>query len=253
MDELQENQEQHDVSNVSFCSSFSRIRSDELNDMGYGLSRISPITLEGDVFQTLKNKTQDTALMSTLRKKRSELINKTFPVNQVPRQHEQPRSKSYDAKLSITGDGQAEQLGRFIPPCPTNADNFAAGSSEDSQNLNQTTVFNGKSTGTDQPRNTCMQTSPGKPTTTGITRVTQTAPKKVSQTGGTQTTPPPSTRRSTLTGETQTTPLQNNVEDHGVQGQPDCNHISEDLLAHNTASNPGKGKKNKKSTYDIPP
>ena len=85
MDELQENQEQHDISNVSFCSSFSRIRSDELNNMGYGLSRISPITLEGDMCQTLKNITQDTAPMSTPRKKRSELINKTFPVNQVPR------------------------------------------------------------------------------------------------------------------------------------------------------------------------
>ena len=85
MDELPENQEQHDISNIIFHSSFSRIRSDELNDMGYGLSRISPITLEGDEFQTLKNKTQDTALMSTPRKIRSELINKTFPVNQVLR------------------------------------------------------------------------------------------------------------------------------------------------------------------------
>ena len=132
-----EKQEQHDVSNVSFHSSFSRIRSDELNDMGYGLSRISPITLEEDVLQTLKNKTQDTALMSTPRKKRNELINKTFPVNQVLRQEEQPRSKSYDAELSITEDGGAEPFGRFIPPCPTNADNFAAGSSEDSQNFNQ--------------------------------------------------------------------------------------------------------------------
>ena len=78
MDELQENQEQHDVSNISFHSSFSRIRSDELNDMGYGLSRISPITLEGDLFQTLKNKTQDTALTSTPRKKRNEIINKNI-------------------------------------------------------------------------------------------------------------------------------------------------------------------------------
>ena len=80
MDELQENQNQHDVPNINFHSSFSRIRSDELNDMGYGLSRISPITLEGDVFQTPKNKTQDTALMSIPRKKRNEVINKTFPV-----------------------------------------------------------------------------------------------------------------------------------------------------------------------------
>ena len=245
MDNLQENQEQHDISNISFCSSFTRIRSDELNTMGYGLSRISPITLEGDMFQTLKNKTQNTAPTSTPRKKRNEIINKTFPVNQVPRQQEQPRSKSYDAELSVTGEGAAEPFGRFIPPCPTNADNFAAGSSEDSQNFNQTTVFNGKSTGTDQPRNTSMQMSPSKPAPAGITGATQTSPKKVSQTEGTQTTPP-SPRRSTLTGGTQITPLQNNVQDQGVQGQLDCNHISEDLLAHNTGSNTGKGKKNKK-------
>ena len=122
-----------------------------------------------------------------------------------------------------------------------------------SQNFNQTTVFNGKSTATDQPRNTGMQTSPGEPAPTGITRVTQTSPNKVSQTEGTQTTPPPSPRRSTLTGETQTTPPQNNVQDQGVQGQPDHNYISEDLLAHNTGSNTGKGKKNKKSTYEVPP
>ena len=89
---------------------------------------------------------------------------------------------------------------------PTNADNFAAGASEDSQNLNQTTVFNGKSTGTDQPRNTGMQMSPSKPAPAGITGSMQTSPKKVSQTGGTQTTPPSSPKRSTLTGETQTTP-----------------------------------------------
>ena len=58
MDELWENQEQDDVSNVSFHSSFSRICSDELNDMAYGLNRISPITFEGDVFQTPNNRTQ---------------------------------------------------------------------------------------------------------------------------------------------------------------------------------------------------
>ena len=108
MDELQENQEQHDVSNVSFHSSFSRIRSDELNNMGYGLSRISPISLEGDMFQILKNKTQDTAPTSTPRKKRNEIINRTFPVNQVPRWEEQTRSKSYDAEMSVTGNGGAE-------------------------------------------------------------------------------------------------------------------------------------------------
>ena len=152
MDELQENQEQHDVSNASFHSSFSRIQSDELNDMGYGLSRISPITFEGDAFQTPNNWTQDRAPTSTPRKKRNDTVNKMFPVNQVPRQKEQPRSKSYDAEMSIVGMETAESFGRFTPPLQTNADNFVSGSSEDPQNFNQTRVFNGKTTGTSQPR-----------------------------------------------------------------------------------------------------
>ena len=108
--------------------------------------------------------------------------------------------------MSITGVGTAEPFGQFMSPHPMNADYFAAGSSEDSQNFNQTTVFNGKSTGTDQPRNTGMLTLPGKPAPAGITGVMQTSPRKVSQTGGTQTTPPSSPKRSTSIGETQTTP-----------------------------------------------
>ena len=236
MDKLQENQEQHDVFNTSFHSSFSRIWSDELNDMGYGLNRISPITFEGDVFQTPNNWTQGRAPTSTPRKKRNETqgppVNKTSPVNQVPRQEEQPRSKYYNAEMSITDVGTAEPFGRFIPPCQMDADNFASGSSEDSQNFNQMTVFNGKTTGTIKPRNTGMQTSPSEPAPRGITRWTQTSPKKVSQTGGTQTTPP-----------------LNNVQDQGVQGQLDRNHIKANLL-----TNVGKGKKNKKkSTYEVPP
>ena len=71
-----------------------------------------------------------------------------------------------------------------------------------------------------------------KPAQTGITRSTQTSPKKISQTGGTQTTPPPSPGRPT--GETQTTPLQNNIQDQRIHGQPECNHISEDPPANNT-------------------
>ena len=137
MDELQENQEQHDISNASFHSSFSRIRSDELNDMVYGLSRISPITFKGDAFETPNNRTQDRAPMSTPSKKRKALVNRSFPVNQVQIQEEQPRYKSYDAVMYITGMDRVEPFGRFIPPCPMNADNFAAGSSEDSQNVNQ--------------------------------------------------------------------------------------------------------------------
>ena len=80
----------------------------------------------------------------------------------------------------------------------------------------------------------------------------QTSPRKISQTGGTQTTPPPSPRRSTLTGKTQTTSPQNNIQDQRAQGQLKHNHISEDPPANNTCSNTSKGKKNKKSTHEVP-
>ena len=153
--------------------------------------------------------------------------------------------------MSITDVGTTEPSGRFIPPHQMNADNFASGSSEDSQNFNQTTVFNRKTTCTNQPRNTGMQISPSEPALLGITGVMQTSPKRVSQTGGTQTTPPSSPERATSTGGTQTTPAQNNVQDQGVQGQLDHNLIREDQQAHNTTS---KGKKNKKkSAYEVAP
>ena len=185
MDELWENQEQDEVSNVSFHSSFSRIHSDELNNMGYGLNRISPITFEGDVFQTPNNRTQRRVLTSTPRKKMNETqgppVNKMFLANQVPRWDEQLRSKSYDAEMSIRYIGTAEPFGRYIPPHQTNADNFASGSSEDLQHFNQTTVFNGqinKTIGAGQPRNTGIQMSPGELASTGITGAMQTLPKK---------------------------------------------------------------------------
>ena len=53
---MQEHQEreQNKVSHNSFHSSFSRVRSEELNDMGFGLKRISPITFDDDAFLDTK-------------------------------------------------------------------------------------------------------------------------------------------------------------------------------------------------------
>ena len=116
------------------------------------------------------------------------------------------------------------------------------------------TVFNGKTTGTNQPRGIDSQRPSSEPAQTGTTGSTETSPKKISQTGGTQITPPPSPRRSTMTGETQTTPPQNNIQDQRAQGQLEHNHISEDPPANNTDSNTSKGKKNrKKSTHEVSP
>ena len=83
MEEHQE-KEQQNISHNSFRSSFSRIRSEELNNMGYGVSRISPIIFDGDTFQTPSNRTQDRASTSTPRKRRNEVNTESFLSRQVP-------------------------------------------------------------------------------------------------------------------------------------------------------------------------
>ena len=83
MEEHQE-KEQQNISHNSFHSFFSRIRSEELNDMGYGLSRINPITFNGDAFQTPSNRAQDKAPMLTPRKKRNKVNSESIPSRQVP-------------------------------------------------------------------------------------------------------------------------------------------------------------------------
>ena len=171
MEEHQE-KEQQNISYNSFWSSFSRIRSEELNDMGYGLSKISPITFDGDTFQTPSNRTQDNALMLTPRKRRNEVNTEPFLAKQVPWQSENLRL--YNAELSMAGNGASEPSGRFIPPQPNSTDN----SSQDTDNLNTTTVYYEKSTGGCQNKTTDMQTSP-------TTTVTQTSHKMASQAGGT--------------------------------------------------------------------
>ena len=215
MSEDQENVDQYDMSNNSFSSAFSRIRPNELNDMGYGLSKISPIMFEGDIFQTPKNKTQEAAPISTPRKNRDSSINKTSPVKQLQRHEEQPKSGSYDAEWSVTGDRGMQPLGRFIPP--HHADNFAGKSMDNSQNTNQMMNLKGKSTGESGPGSAGMQTSQSGPAHT--------------TTEGTQMMPP--------------------CEKQGLQ---DHNHTSKDPHTHNTEGK-GKGKKSnkKKSSQEAPP
>ena len=71
MQEHQEKEQQH-VSHNSFHSSFSRIRSEEVEmTWGYGLSRISPITFNDDAFQMPSNRAKDRAPTSTPRKRRN--------------------------------------------------------------------------------------------------------------------------------------------------------------------------------------
>ena len=243
MEEHQQ-KEQQNASHNSFHSSFSRIRSEELNDMGYGLSKISPITFDGDAFQTPSNRTHDNALMSTPRKRRNELNTESFLSRQVPQQGENPRL--YNVELSMTGNGKSEQPGRFIPPQLKSTDN----SSQDTDNVNTTTVYYDKSTGGCQNKTTDMQRSPRDLRPTGTTAATHTPHKMASQAGGTQTTPPPSPKKSTLTGGTQTSPPTGTSCEQVGQGQLECNPDKEGQQTESTSS---KGKKNKKLTSEAPP
>ena len=96
-------------------------------------------------------------------------------------------------------------------------------SSQDTDNLNTTTVYYEKSTGGCQNKTTGIQTSPMDPEPTGTTTATQTSHKMASQAGGTQTTPPPSPKKSTLTGGIQTSPPKDNSHEQVGQGQLEHN------------------------------
>ena len=106
----------------------------------------------------------------------------------------------------MAGNGASEPSGRFIPPQLNSTDN----SSQDTDNSNTTAVYYEKSTGRCQNKTTDMQTSPRDPRPTGTTTATQMLHKMASWAGGTQTTPPPSPMKSTLTGGMQTSPPKDN-------------------------------------------
>ena len=185
---MQEHQEkeQQNVSHNSFHSSFSRIRSEELNDMGYGLSRISPITFDEDAFQMPSNRAQDRAATSTPRKRRNEVNTGSMPPTQTPQQD--GNAGSYNADLSVASNGSKGPSRRFVPPQPNNT----GSSSQETDNSNRTTVYYEKSAGECQNKSTSIQMSPRNTASTGTTTTTQTSNKKASQVGGTQTMPPPS-------------------------------------------------------------
>ena len=180
----------------------------KLNDMGYGLNRISPITFDEDAFQTPNNETQGRAPMSTPRKtskqsgswedQQATSENRTYLQKQTSKQDDQVRSKSYNADTSV------RNAGHFIPPGQSNpSDNNLSNFEID---FNQT-VFQGHtqqrsvstSIGMSQPSNTV-------PAPTGTTGATQTSPRRDTQVGGTQTSPPPQPKKHTSLGGTQTTP-----------------------------------------------
>ena len=184
---MQEHQEreQQEVSHNSFHSSFSRIRSEELNDMGYGLSRISPITFNDDAFQTPNNRAKDRAPTLTPRRKRNEAND--IPTTKAPQQD--GNTKSHDTNLFISNASSDESVSRFVPSQPNNT----GSPSQETDSSNTTTVYYyKKSNGGCQDKCVGIQTSPKNTVSTGTATTMQTANQKALRVEGTQTTPPSS-------------------------------------------------------------
>ena len=240
---MQEHQErkQNDVSHNSFCSSFSRIRSEELNDMGFGLNRISPITFDDDAFWTPNNRAKGRAPTSTPRKKRNEANTGSSLAKQTS--HQDANDRSHIKDLSVADNRPNKPSGRSVPPQPKNT-----GSSPQGMDNSNTTVYHEMSNGEHQDKSTSIQISPKNTILMGTTTTTQTTNQRASQVDGTQTTPPPPLTKPTSTGGTQTSPPKDKPHRRVGQGQRD--HNQEGHPANAAAS---QGKKRKKSTTKAPP
>ena len=194
------------------------------------LSKISPITFDGDAFQMPNNGAQDGAPMLTPRKRRKEVNTESIPPAHAPQQD--GNAKPYNAELLIAGNGSNKLSGRFVPPQPNNT----GSSSQGMDNSNTTTVYYEKSTGKHQNKSTSIQMSPRHPKSKGTTTATQTRNKRAPQGSGTQTMPPPCPNKSTSTEGTQTSPPKN-PHRQVDQGQLDHNEESQPA---NTTSSKGK-------------
>ena len=125
---MNDQQDQHDSANNSMHNSFSRLCSFELNDMGFGLNRISPITFDGDIFQTPENRGTKGRVPTSMPRitgaqpeeaaqQQQTPANRMYTTNQVPQQTWESGSRSYDADTSAR-DTQCicNTQGRYIPP-----------------------------------------------------------------------------------------------------------------------------------------
>ena len=103
--------------------------------MGYGLSRISPITFDDDAFQTPNNRAKDRAPTSTPRKKKIEANNGSTLTTWIPQQD--GNDKSYNPNLLVPGTGSNEPAGSFVPSQPNNT----SSPSQETDSSNTTMVY----------------------------------------------------------------------------------------------------------------
>ena len=98
---------------INKSGSFSQLRSFKLNDMGFSLNKISPITFDVENLQTPADcGIKSRALTSTPRERRApQTHNEAADLNEA---HHKPRGNtSYNPDESITNK---HVQGRFVPP-----------------------------------------------------------------------------------------------------------------------------------------
>ena len=154
---MQEHQEreQQEVSHNSFCSSFSRIRLEELNDMGYGFSRISPITFNDDAFQMPNNRAKDRAPTLTPRRKRNEAND----ISTTKAPQKDGNTKSHNTNILISNAGSNKSVSKFVPLQPNNT----GSPSQETDSLNTKTVYYKKLNGGHQDKCIGIQHQPRIP------------------------------------------------------------------------------------------
>ena len=140
--------------NCSTDSSFSRLCPFRLNDMGFGLNRINPITFDADAFQTAENKatlsrvpTLTPRECGTQEAQHGPQMNRTYPLNAVPSYTSQKqRHQSYNADTSARNTHPQTTQGRFVPPCQAQPGDLAGNSGSESGSQNspdKTTIYKG--------------------------------------------------------------------------------------------------------------
>ena len=109
---------------INKSGSFFRLRSFKLNDMGFSLNRISPITFDVENQQTSANHgTKGRTPTLTPREKRVPWNTQTDDevVNMNKAHHKPPGSASYNPDKSVTNKHMFHNVqGRFVPPKVSN-------------------------------------------------------------------------------------------------------------------------------------
>ena len=238
---------------INKSGSFSRLRSFKLNDMGFSLNRISPITFDVENPQTPANHgTKGRAPTSMPREKRvpqNAQQGQTYDevVNMNEAHHEPQGSASYNPDESVTNKHTFQNVqGRFVPPkvsnMPTQPQQQQQSSSEEGSKEN--TILNGPR----HQKEMGAQDHPSGPADSAPQGPAPTAPTHTSQTGGPPQAPP--VNNQNMEGCQKCDHHQYMPQDH--QDLPECNGTTNGSTRVPGKSGKGPGPTKGKSKMSEP-